>query len=287
MIDEDVPELPDGGRGAEFARGALEVASGAIPFAGGLLAAVASAWSEREQGRINKLLHEWIRMIHAEMKEKERTILEIMARVDMRDEKTAERVESEEYQSLLRKSFREWAGAESEEKRVLIRNLLANAATASLTNDDVVRLFLEWIKRYAELHFAIIATIYNNNGVTRRDVWERLGRDQVREDSADADLFKLIFRDFSTDGIIRRHRETDYAGNYLAKARPKAQPKRSGVPQTKVMKSAFDDGEQYELTALGQQFVHYTMTDLPPKIEYEVREPESNSPPGDGHGTAS
>jgi len=35
------------------------------------------------------------------------------------------------------------------------------------------------------------------------------------------------------------------------------------------MKSAFDDGEQYELTALGEQFVHYAMTDLPPKIEFK------------------
>ena len=35
------------------------------------------------------------------------------------------------------------------------------------------------------------------------------------------------------------------------------------------MKSAFDDTEQYELTALGQQFVHYAMTELSLKIAYE------------------
>jgi hypothetical protein len=35
------------------------------------------------------------------------------------------------------------------------------------------------------------------------------------------------------------------------------------------MKSAFDDGEQYELTALGEQIVHYAMTDIPPKIEFK------------------
>ena len=28
------------------------------------------------------------------------------------------------------------------------------------------------------------------------------------------------------------------------------------------MKSAFDDQEQYELTELGKQFVHYTMNEL-------------------------
>ena len=32
------------------------------------------------------------------------------------------------------------------------------------------------------------------------------------------------------------------------------------------MKSAFDDQEQYVLTELGKQFVHYTMTDLVKRI---------------------
>ena len=34
------------------------------------------------------------------------------------------------------------------------------------------------------------------------------------------------------------------------------------------LKSAFDDTESYELTQLGQQFVHYAMTDLPLKLNY-------------------
>jgi hypothetical protein len=37
------------------------------------------------------------------------------------------------------------------------------------------------------------------------------------------------------------------------------------------MKSAFDDEEQYELTALGEQFVHYAMTDVPPKLEFTMQ----------------
>ncbi len=36
------------------------------------------------------------------------------------------------------------------------------------------------------------------------------------------------------------------------------------------MKSAFDEEERYELTALGQQFVHYAMTDLPPKLQFKM-----------------
>lgn len=34
------------------------------------------------------------------------------------------------------------------------------------------------------------------------------------------------------------------------------------------MKSAFDDQDGYELTALGKQFVHYAMNEITPKIAY-------------------
>jgi hypothetical protein len=270
----DIPELPQGAKGGMAARGALNAASGAIPFAGGLLSAAASAWSEREQSRINEFLHHWIQMLAAEMREKQQTILEITARLDMRDEETVKRIESPQYQALLRKAFRDWAGTESEEKRVLIRNLLANAAGATIASDDVIKLFLEWIKIYSELHFAVIGAIYNSAGITRGGVWLKLGRAPVREDSSDADLFRLLFRDLSTGGIVRQHRETDYAGNFLAKRHQT--PKNS----SQLMKSAFDDIEQYELTALGEQFVHYAMTEVPPKLEYQQTAADTNQPNG-------
>ncbi len=41
------------------------------------------------------------------------------------------------------------------------------------------------------------------------------------------------------------------------------------------MKSAFDDTERYELTALGQQFVHYAMIELSLKIEYHANSDKS------------
>src|ERR1700719_4745825 len=150
-----VPELPQGAKGSGAARFALNAASGAIPFVGGLLSASASAWSEREQARINDFLKHLADMLAAEMKEKTQTIMELTARIDMQDEEIAKRIRSEEYQSLLRKAFRDWAGTESEEKRILVRNLLSNAAASTLASDDVVKLFLQWIKDYSELHFAI------------------------------------------------------------------------------------------------------------------------------------
>ena len=73
---------------------------------------------------------------------------------------------------------------------------------------------------------AFIAAIYNDKGVTRARIWEKVGKEEVREDSAEADLFKLLIRDLSTGGIIRQNREKDYHGNFLRKP---AQRRRTGA----------------------------------------------------------
>ncbi|MCK9294659.1 MAG: hypothetical protein M0P70_06205 [Desulfobulbaceae bacterium] len=264
IMNMEDKELPKSGKVAKITRGALQVVGGAIPFAGGVLSAVAGAWSEGEQEKANRFFEHWIQMLQDELKEKEQTIIEIMARLDLQDEAIAERVESKEYQSLVRKTFREWSGAESEDKRKYIRNILSNAAATQVTSDDVVRLFIDWINQYSEMHFQVIGAIYNSDGITRGQIWSKIGKGSVREDSADADLYKLLFRDLSTGGIIRQHRETDRFGNFISKSTQR-RPKGSG---TKPLVSAFDNEEGYELTALGRQFVHYAMTDLPLKIEF-------------------
>jgi hypothetical protein len=204
---KDNQQLPEEGRAPKIVRGALQIVSGVIPFAGGLFSAAAGAWSENEQEKVNKFFKHWIKMLEDEIQEKERTILEIMSRLDIHDEEVVKRIESKEYQSLLKKTFREWSGAESEEKRAYIRNILANAAASNLTSDDVVRLFIDWLKNYSELHFHVIGAIYNSGGISRGEVWTKIGKGQVREDSADADLYRLLFHDLSTGRIIRQHRQ--------------------------------------------------------------------------------
>jgi hypothetical protein len=265
--EESSNEPPKGMRGGRAIRAVLNAAGGAIPFVGGLLSASAGAWSEQEQEKVNAFFEHWLKMLQDEMAEKAQTILEIMARLDMNDQKTAERVASPEYQSLVRKAFREWAGAESEDKRKMVRNILAHAADREITSDDVVRMFLQWISTYSELHFTVIGSIYNDAGVTRARIWEKIGKEEVREDSAEADLFKLLIRDLSTGGIIRQHREKDYAGNFPRK--PAQKNRRKAGPASATMESAFEDTKGYELMELGQQFVHYAMTDLPPRIEFK------------------
>jgi hypothetical protein len=166
----------------------------------------------------------------------------------------------------LKKAFRNWSGTESAKKQEYIRNILCNAAATTIVSDDVVSLFIEWLQTYSEFHFAVIGEIYRSPGSTRGEIWENLGREAVRENSADADLFKLLIRDLSTGGIIRQHRETDGAGNFIARQRART-TRRSMVSRT--LKSAFDDTEEYFLTALGDQFVHYAMTELTVKISYQ------------------
>ncbi len=160
-------------------------------------------------------------MLEDEIREKQKAIAEIAMRIDLQDEEIAERVKSSEYQSLLKKAFRDWAGVESDKKQEYVRNILSNAAASSLTSDDVVRVFLDWLHTYSELHFSIIAEVYNNNGITRAEVWSRLGKGRPRDDSAEADLFKLLFQDLSMGHVIRQHRPTDGAGRFLKQQAPK------------------------------------------------------------------
>ena len=262
-MDEQGDAVPEG-----LPEGGFLVPTGLPPGFRGVFSPAGGHWSESEQAKLNDFFRHWLEMLKAEMAEKQRTIIEIAERLDLHDKQIADRVSSEEYQSLLRKGFRDWSGTESERKRVLVRNILSNAGAASVVSDDVVRLFMEWVKTYSEFHFEVVAKIYNNSGVTRADVWDALGRGTVREDSAEADLFKLLFRDLSTGGIIRQHRETDYQGNLLAKTPTRTRGPRHVGPRP--MKSAFDDTEQYELTKLGQQFIHYAMTELPLKLSYSA-----------------
>ena len=86
-----------------------------------------------------------------------------------------------------------------------IRNILSNAAASQLSSDDVVRMYIDWINDYSEMHFQVIGAIYNSGGIIRGAIWKKIGKGPVREDSADADLYKLLFRDLSTGGVIRQH----------------------------------------------------------------------------------
>ncbi|MER9764338.1 hypothetical protein [Mesorhizobium sp. M0138] len=147
MTERDGILEPDGKKKA--ARAAINALAGSIPFVGGLISAGVGYWSEKEQEDVTNILRQWLQMLEDELREKGKTIAEIVARLDMKDETIRERVESPEYQALMKKAFRNWSSIDTEYKRQRIRNILANAAAAKTTSDDVVRLFIDWINLYS------------------------------------------------------------------------------------------------------------------------------------------
>lgn len=259
-VKAELSEAASGGEKRKFARFTLAALS-SIPWVGGFLGATAALDAEKEQGKVNELHHLWYEEHKEKLNELGQTITSILNRLENFDEEVKNRIESPSYLSLIRKGFRSWDQADTQEKRDLIKNLLTNAGGTKLCPDDLVRLFIEWIEHYHEAHFMVIKEIYRNPGVSRGNIWDSIHTIRPQENSAEADLYKRLIRDLSTGGVIRQHRQTNMQGQFMiktTKGRKKSSPK--------TMKSAFDDQEPYELTELGKQFVHYTMDELAPQI---------------------
>lgn len=241
----------------------IGAALGSIPWVGGFLNAVLDFQADKHQAKNNQLYEAWFYEHNIKIKLLGEYLQKVLNRLDEFQETIDERLDSPEFSQLVRKSFRVWDNADTHEKRELIRHVLTNAGTHKLVPDDLIRLFLDWIDRYHEAHFAIIRTIYHRPGATRLEIWQELNGTQQKENSLEADLFKFLIRELSTGSVIRQNRETDYNGNFLKK-KPSKVSKASAA--SRVMKSAFDDNERYELTELGKQFVHYTMSEVVPRI---------------------
>jgi len=242
----------------------LMAAIGSVPWVGGFLAAAASFPGDESAGHSDDLRTKWLEEHERKLRELEATLNAIDERMSNLGPSIEERVDSPEYLTLVRQAFRAWDRAATEDKRRYVANLLSNAAGTRICSDDVVRLFITWIDLYHETHFAVIREIFRNPGSTRFDVWTELYGLTPREDSAEADLYKLLIRDLSTGGVIRQARDTNEAGQFLRK---RSAHRRANPPT--VMESAFEDTKRYVLTELGKQFVHYTMNEVVPRLEGE------------------
>jgi hypothetical protein len=149
----------------------------------------------------------------------------------------------------------------------MLKKLITNASAIALCPDDLIRLFISWIDQYHESHFMVIREIYKDPGITRAAIWDRIHGERVREDSAEADLFKYLIRDLSTGGVVRQERETNAYGQFMQRSAPKRSRSAHGNAQARTMESAFEDTKPYVLTELGKQFVHYVMEDVVPQVE--------------------
>jgi hypothetical protein len=237
-------------------------ALGSIPWVGGVLVAAATFKFDEPGVKQDTLRNQWLEEHSRKLNLLRSTLNEVFGRIQSLGEEVNERLESPEYLALIRKAFRQWDEADTAEKQKLIVQLITNAAGTRVSSDDIVRLFLDWIRTYHEAHFAVIREVHKNQGPTRYDIWTAVYGDKVpREDSAEADLYKMLIRDLNIGGVIRQARETDAAGRF----RRKASPRRAAA--SGVMESAFEDTKQYFLTELGKQFVHYTMNELISRLE--------------------
>lgn len=233
-----------------------------IPWIGGVLSAAESFRAEQGTTRLNSLQTQWLREHQRKIGLLSQTLQAITDRFEAIGEDIDGRIQSEEYLALVRKAFRIWDAADTEEKRRLLSNVVTNAAGTRACSDDVIRLFLDWIQLYNEVHFAVIREIFRNPASTRFDIWYGLYGEVPREDSSSADLYKFLIRELSTGGVIRQERETNQHGQFI-RQRPRHVRKGAASP---TLDSAFDDSKHYVLTALGREFVHYTMNELVVRI---------------------
>jgi len=234
---------------------------GAIPWVGSIFAASSAMHAEKEQGKVNLLMYRWVEEHEHAYRRLEETVQKVIERIEQIGPSAQQRLNDEQFLGLVRRAFRVWDEATTEEKREYVRRAVTNAAATQLCSDDLVRLFLEWIAQYDEVHFRVIKAIFKAPGSTRADIWDEIHGENVRENSAEADLFKLIIRDLSTGSVIRQHRDTTHDGRFLARKAP-----RTRQPRSPVMASAFDDDKPYELTELGGQFIHYVLNEVVPRL---------------------
>ena len=227
------------------------------------MAASISYREESAQKEVDNLQRQWLQEHKERMEKLALELAALTARLNSFGEEVNDRLESESYLALIRKGFRTWDQADTDQKRSYVGKLLANAGGTKLCDDEVIRLFLDWLERYHEAHFKVIREVFQNPGSTRYDIWQRIHGEFPPDNSADADLFRLLIDDLSRGRIIRQHREVNYQGQFLKKSRIKSSP--SSVAGT--MKSAFADDEPYELTELGKQFVHYVFSEVVKRIE--------------------
>jgi hypothetical protein len=250
-----------GGRRKKYARFVLAALS-SIPWVGGVISAAASLSAETDQEHTNELQRLWLEEHEEKVKELVATLTEIFIRLDDFGAEVQERIESPEYLALVRKTFRSWDQADTQDKKQMLKKLITNAGAITLCADDLVRLFINWIDQYHEAHFSVIKEIYKKPRITRGQIWDRIHGQRPREDSAEADLFRYLIRELSTGGVIRQERETDTQGRFVKKD-TKGQAHESS---SRVMESAFEDTKPYVLTELGRQFVHYVMEDVVPQL---------------------
>jgi hypothetical protein len=123
-------------------------------------------------------------------------------------------------------------------------------------------LFIDWIERYHEAHFAVMKEVYQHEPITKWRIWANMhpGETRPRDDSAKVKLFSYLTRELNLGGIIELDREVDSMGQRIRTQR------HSPRPQSSTLQSPLDDEKDWVLSELGKEFVRYVMEDVDPQL---------------------
>jgi hypothetical protein len=260
------------GRGPIWIRAAINFTATAITSAlggsvallagigGGFIQAGMSVQNDDSQRETNELHSACIKEIADTIDELKETIGQILGSIKASDEEFAAKVEDPHYVGLVRKAFTNWSRGQSQEKREIIRRLLSRAADTQSPDYPLFNLFFDWVNRYNELHFRLIRSLKEQGTATKFQIWEGMGGERVKDDSAEADVFGCLFNDLNLGHIVRKVTARDGATGRKLRA---SRTQRSSSP---LLKSVLDNTAPQELTAVGEKFIHYAMDELIDKL---------------------
>lgn len=219
-----------------------KAALSSIPWVGGFLSTAANLRRIEARMQVNQLHRQWLEEHRVKMNRLGQTLLAIMQRLETFGEEANTRLESDIFLEVVRQGFRLWDQADNEEKRQLITRLLINAGVASVEAFERIRLYQDWIARYHAAHFGLIRVIHQRLGHTLEKPEKEPAAMQNGNLNAAVEWQALLLRDLEAGGVIRQQKTTE-------------------------AHSASMTAEDFELTALGRQFVHLTMNELVPRVD--------------------
>lgn len=231
-----------------------------IPFS-----LIANLKGEIDQDKLNNAFRLILETHREKLLDLTTTTSEILTRLDGFGEEVRKRIESPEYLTLVRGAFRVWDQSDTAEKRLMVKKLLIASGAITLCPDGQIRLFIDWIERYHEDHFAVLREVYQHGPITKRQIWDNLHPGQTerpQDNSAQAGLFGYLNRELNMGGIIHLNRETDGAGQTIRAPRQSSSRSVNGT-----LESPFDDTKEWILSELGKEFVRYVMDDVDPQLE--------------------
>src|SRR6266545_5233616 len=112
----------------------VSAALGSIPWVGGFLSAAADFKFEEGDSREDNLQTQWLEEHTRKLQRLSETLNYIASRFEKLGDEIDERIQSEQYLDIVRKGFRTWDTADTDEKRKYIANLIANAGGTKLTS---------------------------------------------------------------------------------------------------------------------------------------------------------